>query len=187
MIKIMTFKKKLAAFTLAETLIVVAIIGVVSALTLPNLNNTTGNKDAVAKVKKIYSNFEEALAKAEATYGPMKYWITSDNTDAARTERIAERITEFMKKYKACRNNNADGCMKTGNFTNLGGTNYVTAPAGDGFYTYLLADGSSLSFNCGNRTCSIYMDIDGPHKGKFMYGVDVFHFGLNIADGEIYR
>ena len=44
------------AFTLAETLIVMGIIGVVAALTLPNLNSSTGDKEKVVKVKKIYQN-----------------------------------------------------------------------------------------------------------------------------------
>lgn len=44
--------KKLIAFTLAETLIVMGIIGVVAALTLPNLNSSTGDKEKVVKVKK---------------------------------------------------------------------------------------------------------------------------------------
>ncbi len=39
-----TYMKKLLAFTLAETLIGIGIIGVVSALTLPNLNSSTGEK-----------------------------------------------------------------------------------------------------------------------------------------------
>ena len=43
--------KKLIAFTLAETLIVMGIIGVVAALTLPNLNSSSGDKDKVVKVK----------------------------------------------------------------------------------------------------------------------------------------
>ena len=42
------------AFTLAEVLIVIGIIGVVAALTLPNLNHATGDKEKVTKVKKIY-------------------------------------------------------------------------------------------------------------------------------------
>ena len=45
---------KKIAFTLAETLIVMGIIGVVSALTIPNLNSATADKEKVAKVKKIY-------------------------------------------------------------------------------------------------------------------------------------
>lgn len=44
--------KKLLAFTLAETLIVMGIIGVIAALTIPNLNQSTGNREKIAKVKK---------------------------------------------------------------------------------------------------------------------------------------
>ena len=53
--------RKTIAFTLAETLIVMGIIGIVSALTLPNLNSSTGEKEKVAKVKKIYQNLSDAL------------------------------------------------------------------------------------------------------------------------------
>ncbi len=56
--------KKLMAFTLAETLIVMGVIGIVSALTLPNLNSSTGNKEVVAKVKKIYQNLNDAFGRA---------------------------------------------------------------------------------------------------------------------------
>ena len=61
--------RKFLAFTLAETLIVMGIIGIVSALTLPNLNSSTGEKEKVAKVKKIYSNLNDALGRAVAVYG----------------------------------------------------------------------------------------------------------------------
>ena len=43
---------KAIAFTLAETLVVMGIIGVVAALTIPNLNQSTGDREKVAKVKK---------------------------------------------------------------------------------------------------------------------------------------
>ena len=63
--------KKFIAFTLAETLIVMGIIGIVSALTLPNLNASTGEKEKVAKVKKIYQNLNDAYGRAQAVYGPI--------------------------------------------------------------------------------------------------------------------
>ena len=44
---------KKIAFTLAETLIVMGIIGFVAALTIPNLNSSTADKVQFAKVKKI--------------------------------------------------------------------------------------------------------------------------------------
>ena len=49
----LTFRKAFA-FTLAETLIVMGIIGVVAALTIPNLSSSTANKENVARVQKAY-------------------------------------------------------------------------------------------------------------------------------------
>ena len=63
---------KAFAFTLAETLIVMGIIGVVAALTIPNLNSSTADKEKVAKLQKIYSNLEDAFGRATAVYGPIE-------------------------------------------------------------------------------------------------------------------
>ena len=60
---------KMKAFTLAETLIVIGIIGVVAALTLPNLNNATDDKETVTRLMKAYSMLNEANDRAVATYG----------------------------------------------------------------------------------------------------------------------
>lgn len=65
---------KLLAFTLAETLIVMGIIGVVAALTIPNLNSSTADKEKVAKLKKVYSNLNDAIGRSEAVYGNMSEW-----------------------------------------------------------------------------------------------------------------
>ena len=71
-----------AAFTLAETLIVMGVIGVVAALTLPNLNNSTGDKEKVAKVKKIYAELNDAFGRAEVAYGPINQWFVNDTTES---------------------------------------------------------------------------------------------------------
>ena len=97
-----TFFNKTLAFTLAETLIVMGIIGVVAALTLPNLNSSTGDKEKVAKVKKIYSNLNDALGRAVAVYGPISEWTQNDTSSDAKSKRVADRLTEFMKISKDC-------------------------------------------------------------------------------------
>lgn len=54
--------KRFFAFTLAETLIVMGIIGVVAALTIPNLNSSTADKEKVAKLKKYIQTLKMQLA-----------------------------------------------------------------------------------------------------------------------------
>jgi len=105
------FCKKAIAFTLAETLIVMGIIGVVAALTLPNLNSSTGEKEKVAKLKKIYSNLQDAYGRATAVYGPFDEWFQNDAAPKAAAEIIGERFTEFMKVSKNCGVETGKGCF----------------------------------------------------------------------------
>lgn len=77
------FVVKFCAFTLAETLIVMGIIGIVSALTLPNLNSSTGEKEKVAKVKKLYQNLTDAYGRMEAIYGPVNEWTGVGDDDVS--------------------------------------------------------------------------------------------------------
>ena len=147
--------KKAFAFTLAETLIVMGIIGVVAALTIPNLNSSTGEKEKVAKVKKIYSNLEDALGRATAVYGPFDEWFNGLSIGEAQTIRVAERLTEFMKISKDYGYNS-------------------------GGYSIITADGTKIVISSPNY---IEIDIDGPNKGKNYPGYDKFYF--YIADNGI--
>ena len=88
---------KALAFTLAETLIVMGIIGVVAALTIPNLNSSTADKEKVAKLQKIYSNLNDAVGRATAVYGPMEGWWTGTNESNEYGKMLAERLTDFLK------------------------------------------------------------------------------------------
>ena len=64
-----SLKKKLVAFTLAETLITLGIIGVVAAMTLPGLVADYQKKVLVNQFKKSYSNLSNALNLVQAEYG----------------------------------------------------------------------------------------------------------------------
>ena len=160
---------KQSAFTLAETLIVMGIIGVVAALTLPNLNNSTGDKEKVVKVKKIYQNLNDAMGRAVAVYGPFEDWFINDANATAQTTRAGERLTEFMKLSKNCKM--TKGCYTSGTGTS---TNYEL----------ILSDGTSLSIFTSARDISISVDIDGLNKGKNKYGYDRFGFGNVNSDDK---
>ena len=169
-------KNKNLAFTLAEVLIVIGIIGVVAALTLPNLNHATGDKEKVTKVKKIYSTLSEAFDRATAIYGPIDTWRLDELEWSKSNEVVGKRISEFLKVSKVC--GFEDGCFSNstilwsdGAETEFSGTGYT-----DDFYKVLLTDNTSLSFV--NRGSHIHMrvDIDGPQKGKNKLGDDIFDF-----------
>src|SRR5574344_2128782 len=60
---------KKAAFTLAEVLIVLGIIGVVAAFTIPTLMNKVQNQEYVVGVKKEYSMINNGFAQLLADEG----------------------------------------------------------------------------------------------------------------------
>ena len=62
------FRKQLA-FTLAEVLITLVIIGVVAAMTVPSLMNNTNKKENIVRYKKAISTINQALNRNYALYG----------------------------------------------------------------------------------------------------------------------
>ena len=183
----LTFRKAFA-FTLAETLIVMGIIGVVAALTIPNLNSSTADKEKVAKLQKIYSNLNDAVGRAQAVYGPVKEWLSGKTADQRKVI-FYERMSEFMKVQKACAPNTT-GCFTKNQGTALKSGFSVT----DTFqsqYQVILADGASVSFLPYENACqedgcyNFYVDIDGPSKGSYTWGKDIFVFVGGSKDGLI--
>ena len=191
--------KKFIAFTLAETLIVMGIIGVVAALTIPNLNSSTNNMEKVTKVKKIYAELNEAHNRATAVYGPLETWFVNDicnvGSDCKNTkERYYNRLTEFMKLQKDC-GTTSTGCMPTsikylygGNAGTLDNTSSSRAILSGGWslrvpLMYKESAGSTYyGYNINKSAGRIDVDIDGPNKGKNTQGVDIFTF-IVTSDG----
>ncbi len=162
-----------SAFTLAETLIVIGIIGVVAALTLPNLNHATGDKERVTRVKKAYSGLTEAFDRAQAIYGDYDTW---EEHNCSTVVCKARRITEFMKISKDCGIDANKGCFKSGYVKfQHNGQNWTTIDDQSYIYKVMTADGMSIAF-WPNGDASV--DIDGPNRGKFTMGYDYFNFKI---------
>ena len=87
-------KKTKAAFTLAEVLITLGIIGVVAALTLPNLIANYQHKVLAARAKKAYSSITQAIKMAEVEYG-----TPGDVTGLFDTSQTNKQLVEKLSKY----------------------------------------------------------------------------------------
>ena len=183
---------KAIAFTLAETLVVMGIIGVVAALTIPNLNQSTGDREKVAKLKKVYANLEDAFGRATAVYGPIEEWFINHPEDLTTHQRLADRMTEFMKISKNC--GTGSGCFADGAYPELDGDDGDDPNTWGNEPKVLLADGTALDFYISSMSCSInigatsdspaaktcgtiYVDIDGP-KGPNTMNKDYFKFSV---------
>lgn len=192
------------AFTLAEVLITLGIIGVVAALTLPSLIQKYQDQVLENQLKKMYSTLSQGIQKAMADDGVSNFSDTELFQACKSPEQNSDACAQMVKKYfnvaavKTTRREYYDSVIQTkyeyidGHITNkflgysrdkskrsmhpLGG--YV-----DGL-TYVLADGSEFMFRTyqGWDEAKIYVDTNGE-KGPNTGGLDVFALYMH-GDGR---
>lgn len=80
---------KKTAFTLAEVLITLGIIGIVAALTLPSIITNINKQEAGTRLKKFNSTMAQVLIYSQEEYGAINGWDMS------------LRPEEFVTKYFA--------------------------------------------------------------------------------------
>lgn len=83
------------AFTLAEVLITLGIIGVVAALTLPTLMANYRKHVVVTKLQKIYSVINQAINMSNAEYGDVSGWVKDCGGSSTPTCTHQEAIDWF--------------------------------------------------------------------------------------------
>lgn len=92
---ILTMNRK--AFTLSEVLITIGLLGIVMAMTLPQLIKNYQKKVTVERLKKAYSVISNAMEVSQHENGDMKYWNLSDMGDISGG--YSDTITNFLKVY----------------------------------------------------------------------------------------
>ena len=83
-------------FTLAETLITLTIIGVVAALTIPNIKNNMDKKVVETRLMTFWNDMNDAIVQAEVRTGrPAVTWFPQ--TCSSNSDIIT--IDEFWNEY----------------------------------------------------------------------------------------
>jgi len=92
--------KKIYAFTLAEVLITLGIIGVVAAMTLPTLLSKYRKNVVISKLQKASSTIAQASNLATATYGTNYREVFEGFDPDIALEMFNKYYTPFMKLDK---------------------------------------------------------------------------------------
>jgi type II secretory pathway pseudopilin PulG len=168
---------KRVAFTLAEVLITLGVIGVVAALTLPTVIQNYQEKATVSKLKKMYSTLQQAYDMNRALDEIELKNTKASNVNAAKE--VAAVFVPYLHISKDCGTNKA-GCVYNGKIKNLSGSYaYNYEIGGDAAaYRVLLNDGSSIWFRRTANTeksSSIFYDTNGENPPN-QWGKDVFLF-----------
>lgn len=83
--KLMFKKNLLKSFTLAEILIVISIIGIITAITIPILITSYQKQLVSTRLEKFYETIHQAIILSEAENGPAKSWIYGEDNNANDT------------------------------------------------------------------------------------------------------
>ena len=104
-----------SAFTLAEVLITLGIIGVVAAMTIPTLMTKYQKHRTETQLIKFYSMMNQTLRMSVAENGDPEGWITrgKDYTYEENVEFLNTYILPYIKNlgYKECTPVNCDGTL----------------------------------------------------------------------------
>ncbi len=176
--KTMQSTKIKLAFTLAEVLITLGIIGIVAAMTIPTLLAKYQEKQTVTKLKQTYSILAQAIRSRQEDVGTPDDWEFSSSEYTYKKEDsilIAQNLLPAMKIAQDC-GITGGTCTWTKNYKYLNGSS-ANAYGGNNLYRVVLLNGTSLSFGkwSNNEIIDFYIDINGPKQPNTI-GRDLFCF-----------
>ena len=184
-----TIKAK-SAFTLAEVLITLVIIGVVAAMTIPTLSKNKDEKSNIIAFKKVYSAISQAnLMLNNENGGDWTTQCASFNNACFR-----DLFAKKLNVTKTCNNPLSEGCVASSKFLN-GRSTANNTNVNDSWPALVTSSGYSVKFRfhvngclpegtTGERTydnlsCGwVQIDTNG-HKKPNTVGKDIFFLVFN--------
>ena len=177
------------AFTLAEVLITLGIIGVVAAMTIPTLITNYKKHIIETKLPKAIATVNQIVRQSEAENGAMEAW---DKT-LSPIEYLNSYITPYVKISQICDGEGSCGFEQKHNiWLTLGhrGDNFYNNPFTNGRIPFILMDGVMYVFGTAqssgfkNNNAIVIVDINGSEKPN-IFGQDVFFLIRDEEKGAI--
>lgn len=174
----------LAAFTLAEILIVLGIIGIVAEMTIPDLMISFQKQIYLTSFKKVYSTLNEALELMTTDNNcPGDLDCTGIFGSGTDSETAGKEFVKYFKLAKDCGTSDTEKCWSDETNQNFDGSGGSGSYNGWGYYNFITADGMSFCL-INNPTYAagflghIFVDTNGP-KPPNCFGKDVFWFAIH--------
>mgnify|MGYP001089328034 CR=1 FL=1 len=172
------------AFTLAEILITLGIIGVVAAITMPALITNYQKQVTVSQLKKSYSVLNQALQKSIQENGDLSNWESIDGEPEVKYLLPYLKVVDFKKDRWNIRKTGYEIMKSNGDGT----SQFWTSGLSKG--PYMLSDGTILIFmnflNYSPMYNALYILVDlNGFKGPNRIGRDIFVFTLSKAKPNI--
>ena len=177
---------KKAAFTLAEVLITIGIIGVVSALTIPTLMAKITEKQTVTKLRATQSILYRAIKLAEDEEGDPSCWGLNMDASEGDAKIIAKKMKKYLKIAIDCGTSDTNGmCIPNDDYKKLSGGNQANYATMNHMYKVKLLNGTSVFFRSrypeeqnSNNIFYFFVDTNGKNPPN-TFGIDLFAFTYN--------
>ncbi len=160
------------AFTLAETLITLGIIGIVAAMTIPGLIETYQKKATAEKLKEMYSIITQA---AKMYTNDTETEFGSFDTQLSEKEFLDKYFSPYVKVVLRCEN--TTDCYKNKTPLAIDRRTAAVMPP----YMIGLLNGSYVGVSKNPGGAVFYVDINGA-AGPNVSGRDIFNFYLVNVD-----
>lgn len=178
-------KIKKFAFTLAEILIVVGIIGIIAESTIPVLMTSFKKQETVSRLEKTFTLLSQAVKQSEIDNGNNAQWDWGTSGDMASLRTSFDtlwapylRISKYCDTYQTCGYNSQY-------FTYLNNTQAGRIASNNTRTTVMLQDGTLfMVYNGGASSLLLLADING-YKPPNTVGKDVFYFVLDQNKGLV--
>jgi len=175
-------------FTLAEVLVTLGIIGVVSAMTLPTLVKNHQRQVYVTQLQKVVNELSQAFESAMTDSNAVSLFESNVFTNGS----ARPFFNRYFKVTQTCAGNDLVNCFPE-QYKNLNGeTLRARDLINSGMDCATIASGASICTNltsfCTDNACKegmyVFTDINGK-QGPNIVGRDFFHFFASY-DGTIY-
>lgn len=173
---------KFRAFTLAEVLLVVAIIGITAALALPNLSQSVDEDKYVMLAKTTYNELDSGFARMLANKSLEEIYTDADaTTDSQKSKAIVDELSKYVKMGTNCGNSISQCYNSSKKYTEADGSeieNQTWKDSHSNDAAFTLPSGAVVIVYNTNDNPRVDFDVDGV-KGPCKCNVDIFRAVIN--------
>lgn len=174
--------EKKFGFSLAEVLITIGVIGVVSAMAIPTLIQNIRERETVAKLQATHSILTQAVRLAEQESGGASGWVSGYTTSQDALS-IAEYLKPHLKILQDCGIRDTDQvCIRREYKRRNGGNHDVRYATDTRYYKIILMNGTSVwwkSTDSEERRSGAFIEFFIDTNGEKLpnqWGSDLFVF-----------
>ena len=196
--------KRLVAFTLAEVLITIVIIGVIAAITVPIAVANSQKERVLSRAKKAFSSVSQAVLTSRFHNGPIDEWY--ENVEKQAPKYYATFFQPYLNSSVLCKDYKECGYESVTPWKSPNGSvyNWYLSNEQKSRVFFYLNDGTFVAVQTGSYPCveyddngvcikselayakepTIIFDINGVQKPN-MIGRDVFFMQFSEEKGAI--